>query len=190
MGRTKKALTAAQRSALEEVRRTYAAYEARREEERPRAWEWVMEEIDRRAQTEKSKLETALRAALEAGIPKRMIQTPEILGSTSQAKVAKLLGAPTSKRGAAAVPMFTWLDDETARVVIPSFDTLSAATDYPDQLAGVVRRDLTMPGGWAALTDESDEGNLPGHLRWELDQEMNERHLGILLDALATKARS
>lgn len=190
MARQRTEMTPSRRAAVDEVRTAYAAYEARRDQERADAWRIAMEEIDRRAAHEKSQLIAALERALEQGVTRGMLQTPEVLGSTDQAKVNRILGtAPRRKRRDGSVPMFTWLDEDTARVVIPEFATTSVADDYPEVLAGVVKRDHTMPGGWAALTDESDEGEMPGHLKWELNQEPSPRHIGTLLDGLAAQAK-
>lgn len=186
MSKSKKALTAQMQAAIHEIQVKYAAYEQRKDAERPRAWELVMQEIERRAEAEKRELVTALNLALALGVPKSAIQKTDILGSTDQSKINKILGAPPKRAKRGTIPMFTWLDEDSARIVIPKFDTRSAASDYPEQLSGVVQRDAF---GWSVLIDDSDEGDLPGHLRWELEQDMHDKHLGRLLDGLAEKAK-
>lgn len=190
-GRAPVRMTPERQTATAAVQRAYQRYSERREAERPRVQAMLAEELDRRCARELEELRTEIRDALALGVPRLRLQTSEVLGSTDQGKIKRLLGDEAAiVKIQEAGSSFEWLDEnhEQARVLIRGFATTSEASDYPEILSGVVEADPAAPGGWAVLADDSDEPDLPGFLRWELERDYETGHLGDMIGALASDA--
>ncbi|HET8868390.1 MAG TPA: hypothetical protein VFM87_08675 [Agrococcus sp.] len=153
-----------------EVARAYAEYEAKRDRERLALQREIGAQVDARSAEELGALRQAIRAALNAGLPKSQLQVHDVLGSADQGKVNRIMGGKV-KRQRTPQPSLEWLEDGAARVMIPGYPTTSLADDYPEALSGVVRRDGRVAGGWAVEVDDTDEPGVPGHLRWEFEHE-------------------
>lgn len=188
-GRPRTVMTAERQARVIAVQRAYRKYQERRDAERARVYARLNEELDRASQVELEILQREIREALETGVPRHVLQTTEVLGSTDQGKVKRLLGPELD----AAVKIrregssFEWLDVEEgrARIAIRGFDTTSEAPDYPAILSGVVEREPAAPGGWAVVVDDSDVDGPDGLLRWELARDHQPGHLGDAIEALA-----
>lgn len=181
-GRAPTVMTPERIQARARVAKAYADYQARVDRERAIAQAEIAALVEERSMEELAELRASIRSALDAGVPKAQLQTHEVLGSTDQGKVNRLMGGRV-KRAQRAHASLEWLGDGTARIWVPGFPTTSEAPDYPGALSGVVRRDAQAAGGWAVEVDDTDEPGLPGHLRWEFEHAPDA--IGETLDRLA-----
>lgn len=181
-GRVPAEMTPERVQAKARVAQAYADYRVRVDLERAIAQAEIAARVEERSVEELAGLRSAIRSALDAGVPKAQLQTHEVLGSTDQGKVNRLMGGRV-QRTAQARARLDWLSEDVARIWVPGFPTTSQAPDYPGALSGVVVRDAQSPGGWFVREDDTDEPDIPGHLRWEFEHAPEA--IGETLDRLA-----
>ena len=173
MARTKKRLDAAQQVALNEVKEKGRAFRQSRDELEIRIREQMREELS----VIESEYALAIRRAKEAGVPIVTIGR-EGMGSSDPYTPRRWLAK--TERAVRAVDVmgnqlnaFRWIDKDagTIRVSIRDFPTTAIdPNDYPQTLEGVVRLE---DHGYVVVDDpgtvETELGDLPGWLTWEID---------------------
>lgn len=187
-GRVPVPMTAERADALRRVAEEYRIYAQKKETERVVVMARLAAEVEKATLKELGALRDAIQHALNLGVPKSRMERPEVLGATSQGRVNDLMGgkARRQKTKAPTVAAFRWLDDGRARIAIPGYPTQSLASDYPPTLSGIVSRAPEELAGWAVEVDDTDEPDMPGHLRWEAEHDPFA--LGEMLDGLAEGA--
>lgn len=152
-------------------------------ERRKREVEEELREIRERGSSgAREKLDRAILAAVDGGVPKSHLTTPEVLGTTNPYAVRDAIErvngtAPAAAPVVRAIPRFTKLENGDIAITYQSFATTSRDPNYPEILAGTVRADDAAISGWEVIEDPTDHGNpddvlsfVPGILRWEMDR--------------------
>jgi len=189
MARTKKRLDAAQQVALNEVKEKGRVFRQSRDELEIRVREQMREELS----VIESEYALAIRRAKDAGIPIVTIGRDGMGSSDPYTPRRWLAKTERAVRATDATGLqlnaFRWIDKNagTIHVSIRDFPTTAVEpSDYPQTLEGTVKVE---PYGYSVVDDpgtsETELGDLPGWLTWEIENVERETigSLASMIDA-------